>query len=223
MLKIQVIAIGKVKEDWMRQGIAEYQKRLGAYCQFEIIELEEYRLPDNPSEAEIARGLEEEGNRILKKAAGLIFPLCIEGEMLSSPQLAQLISSSTQKSGCLSFIIGGCPEDQLFSAYLSASAGPGAPLRAALPCLLHQCRCQVPQITTSSPELLQASGFFYFMPGKMFHVKHLFANKAGFGAPRPRRRRGAGGAVKPPLRPGGFAAARGALARHLHKIKPPHP
>ena len=100
MLKIQVIAIGKVKEDWMRQGIAEYQKRLGAYCRFEIIELEEYRLPDNPSEAEIARGLEEEGNRI-------IFPLCIEGEMLSSPQLAQLISSSAQKSGCLSFIIGG--------------------------------------------------------------------------------------------------------------------
>ena len=47
MLKIQVIAIGKVKEDWMRQGIAEYQKRLGAYCRFEIIELEEYRLPDN--------------------------------------------------------------------------------------------------------------------------------------------------------------------------------
>ena len=40
----------------MRQGIAEYQKRLGAYCRFEIIELEEYRLPDNPSEAEIARG-----------------------------------------------------------------------------------------------------------------------------------------------------------------------
>ena len=97
MIKIQIIVIGKVKEDWMRQGIAEYQKRLGAYCRFEIIELEEYRLPDNPSEAEIARGLEEEGDRILKKAAGLIFPLCIEGEMLSSPQLAQLISSSAQK------------------------------------------------------------------------------------------------------------------------------
>ena len=43
MLKIQLIAIGKVKEDWMRQGIAEYQKRLGAYCRFEIIGLEEYR------------------------------------------------------------------------------------------------------------------------------------------------------------------------------------
>ena len=107
MLKIQVIAIGRVKEDWMRQGIAEYQKRLGAYCKFEIIELEEYRLPDHPSEAEIARGLEEEGNRILKKAAGLLFPLCIEGEILTSPQLAGLVADSAQKSGCLSFIIGG--------------------------------------------------------------------------------------------------------------------
>ena len=102
-----MVTIGRVKEDWMRQGIAEYQKRLGAYCRFEIIELEEYRLPDNPSEAEIARGLEEEGNRILKKASGLIFPLCIEGDMLTSPQLAELIAGSALKSGCLSFIIGG--------------------------------------------------------------------------------------------------------------------
>ena len=112
MLKIQVIAIGRVKEDWMRQGIAEYQKRLGAYCKFEIIELEEYRLPDHPSEAEIAHGLEEEGNRILKKAAGLLFPLCIEGEMLTSPQLAGLVADSAQKSGCLSLSSAaalGCP------------------------------------------------------------------------------------------------------------------
>lgn len=85
MLKIQVIAIGKVKEDWMRQGIAEYQKRLGAYCRFEIIELEEYRLPDNPSEAEIARGLEEEGNRILKKLPASFFP-CVSRERCSPPR-----------------------------------------------------------------------------------------------------------------------------------------
>ena len=58
MLKMQVIAIGKVKEDWMRQGIAEYQKRLGAYCRFEIIELEEYRLPDNPRSEERRVGKE---------------------------------------------------------------------------------------------------------------------------------------------------------------------
>ena len=75
MLRIQVIAIGKVKEAWMRQGIAEYQKRLGAYCRLELIELEEYRLPDRPSPAEIDRGLEEEGRRILGKGSGLLCPL----------------------------------------------------------------------------------------------------------------------------------------------------
>ena len=85
MLKIQVIAIGKVKEDWMRQGIAEYQKRLGAYCRFEIIELEEYRLPDNPSEAEIARGLEEEETVSSKKPPASFFP-CVSRERCSPPR-----------------------------------------------------------------------------------------------------------------------------------------
>ena len=154
MLKMQVIAIGKVKEDWMRQGIAEYQKRLGAYCRFEIIELEEYRLPDNPSEAEIARGLEEEGNRILPAAGAAHFLLRPKKRLPELYHRRQLWSFPAGKGG-------RCPEDQLFPAYLPASAGPGAPLRAALPCLLHQCRCQVPQITTSFPELLQAPGFFF--------------------------------------------------------------
>ncbi len=107
MLRIQVIAIGKVKEAWMRQGIAEYQKRLGAYCRLELIELEEYRLPDRPSPAEIDRGLEEEGRRILGKVSGLLCPLCIEGEMLTSPQLAQLLAEAAGETGCISFVIGG--------------------------------------------------------------------------------------------------------------------
>lgn len=107
MLKIQVIAIGKVKETWMREGIAEYQKRLSAYAKLELIELEEYRLPEDPGAAEIARGMEEEGKRILKKTEGLVVPLCIEGELFSSPQLAELLEEAAQQTGCISFIIGG--------------------------------------------------------------------------------------------------------------------
>ena len=107
MLRIQVIAIGKVKEAWMRQGIAEYQKRLGAYCRLELIELEEYRLPDRPSPAEIDRGLAEEGRRILGKGSGLLCPLCMAGEMLTSPQLAQLLAEAAGETGCISFVIGG--------------------------------------------------------------------------------------------------------------------
>ena len=140
MLKIQVIAIGRVKEEWMRQGIAEYQKRLGAYCRFEIIELEEYRLPDNPSEAEIARGLEEDGNRILKKASGLIFPLCIEGEMLTSPQLAERLPQLHYRRQLRIIPTGQGgrrTQDQLLPPHLPAPARPCAAVRAALPRLLH--------------------------------------------------------------------------------------
>lgn len=107
MLKIQVIAIGKIKEPWMREGIAEYQKRLSAYAKLELIELEEYRLPEDPGAAEIARGMEDEGKRILKKIEGLAVPLCIEGELLSSMQLAELLKEAAQHTGCISFIIGG--------------------------------------------------------------------------------------------------------------------
>lgn len=107
MLKIRVVAIGKVKDAWMRDGIAEYQKRLSAFCKLEIVELDEYRLPDNPSEAEILRGMQEEGARILKKTEGMVCPLCIEGEMLSSESLAALLEQAAGKSGAITFVIGG--------------------------------------------------------------------------------------------------------------------
>lgn len=108
MLKVQIIAVGKVKEAWMREGIAEYQKRLSAFCRFEIIEVEEYRLGDHLSPAEIARGMEEEGRIILQKAQGsLVCPLCIEGDSLSSEELAAFLSEAAQRTSTVSFVIGG--------------------------------------------------------------------------------------------------------------------
>ena len=108
MLKVQVIAVGKMKEAWMRAGLAEYGKRLSAFCRLEIIEVEEYRLGEHPSAAEIERAMSEEGRHILQKAAGsLLFPLCIEGELLSSEELAGHLADAAQKTGCVSFIIGG--------------------------------------------------------------------------------------------------------------------
>lgn len=108
MLKVQIIAVGKVKEAWMREGIAEYCKRLSAYCHPEIIEVEEYRLGDHPSPAEIARGMEEEGKQILQKAQhSLLCPLCIEGESLSSEELSAFLATAAQKTSSISFVIGG--------------------------------------------------------------------------------------------------------------------
>lgn len=108
MLKVKIIAVGKLKEPWLREGLAEYQKRLAAYCSFSVVEIEEYRLPENPSPAEIERGMCEEGKKILQKAGGsLLCPLCIEGEELPSEGLAAFLQSAAQRTDTVSFIIGG--------------------------------------------------------------------------------------------------------------------
>ena len=108
MLTVKLICIGKLKESYLRDAQAEYQKRLGAFCKIEVIELAEYRLPDNPSDAQIEKGLTEEGKVILAKASGTLIPMCIEGKMLSSTQLADRISKlALEGESTLSFIIGG--------------------------------------------------------------------------------------------------------------------
>lgn len=108
MLNVKVICIGKLKEEYLRQAQSEYQKRLGAFCRLEICELPEYRLPADPSPAEIERGLVEEGKAILQKAKGTLIALCIEGKELSSPALAdRLAQIAVSGESAVSFIIGG--------------------------------------------------------------------------------------------------------------------
>lgn len=108
MLTVKLICIGKLKESYLRDAQAEYQKRLGAFCKIEVTELAEYRLPDNPSDAQIEKGLTEEGKAILAKASGTLIPMCIEGKMLSSTQLADRIAKiALEGESTLSFIIGG--------------------------------------------------------------------------------------------------------------------
>ena len=90
MLNVTLLCVGKLKEDYWRAACAEYEKRLGAFCRFRLIEVAEERLPDTPSAAQIAATVEAEGKRLLdrlpKEAA--VIPLCIEGKELDSPALA---------------------------------------------------------------------------------------------------------------------------------------
>ena len=65
MFEITLITVGKLKEKFYLSAAEEYRKRLGAYCRFRMVELPEYRLPDSPSDAEIAAGLEKEADQIL--------------------------------------------------------------------------------------------------------------------------------------------------------------
>ncbi len=106
-MNINLIVIGKLKEEYLRSACAEYIKRLSRYCTFELHELDECRLSDSPSEKEIAAALKKEAAQIKKYARGLIVPMCIEGKQLTSPELSQkIVSAGVDGQSTVSFIIG---------------------------------------------------------------------------------------------------------------------
>ena len=110
MLNVNIICVGKLKEDYLRAACAEYQKRLGSFCRLNIIELTPARLPENPNDSQIAAALADEGDRILAKISNsdAVFAMCIEGKMFSSEALsAEIDKLAVGGFGSVSFIIGG--------------------------------------------------------------------------------------------------------------------
>lgn len=111
MLKINIICIGKIKEKYFSDAIAEYAKRLSSFCKFSITELSEEKIRSNtPNSSQISEVLEAEGKRILQKigASDYVAAMCIEGKLLSSEELSQTLDNAalTGKS-TVDFIIGG--------------------------------------------------------------------------------------------------------------------
>ena len=109
MFDITLICMGKLKEKFYISAAAEYEKRLSGYCRFQLLELPEVRLPEDPSPAEISTGLEKEADLILSKIPkGAWFcTLTPEGKLLSSETLAQKMQEvklSGKSSAC--FLIG---------------------------------------------------------------------------------------------------------------------
>ena len=109
MFDITLITMGKLKEPFYLSAAAEYEKRMKGYCTFRLLELPEYRLPEDPSPAEIATGLEKEAEQILSKIPkGAWFcVLTTEGKTLSSEAFAQKLKEvklSGKSSAC--FLIG---------------------------------------------------------------------------------------------------------------------
>ena len=109
MFDITLITMGKLKEKFYLSAAAEYEKRLKGYCQFRLLELPEYRLPEAPSPAEISAGLEKEADAILSKIPkGAWFcVLTPEGKTISSEAFAQKLGEvklSGRSSAC--FLIG---------------------------------------------------------------------------------------------------------------------
>ncbi|UXU64263.1 23S rRNA (pseudouridine(1915)-N(3))-methyltransferase RlmH [Staphylococcus agnetis] len=109
-MKITIIAVGKLKEKYWKQAIAEYEKRLNAYTKVEIIEVPDEKAPENMSDKEIEQVKEKEGQRILAKIKpqSTVITLEIQGKMLSSEGLAkELDQRMTQGASDFTFIIGG--------------------------------------------------------------------------------------------------------------------
>ena len=109
MFDLTLIAMGKLKEKFYLSAAAEYEKRLKGFCQFHLVELPEYRLPEDPSPAEISAGLEKEADLILSKIpkGSWFCVLTPEGKLLSSEALADKIRDvklTGKSSAC--FLIG---------------------------------------------------------------------------------------------------------------------
>ena len=108
MLSVKLITLGTLKEKYWRDAVAEYKKRLGAFCKLHIVELKEERIGDNPSEGEIRQALEKEAVRILEQISPRAYPiaLCVEGKQLSSEELADKLGEIAENSSEICLIIG---------------------------------------------------------------------------------------------------------------------
>ena len=94
MQKVNVVCVGKIKESFYREAVAEYAKRLSRFVTFNVREIAE------------GKNLEEEGREILRAAKGYIIALCIEGKKLSSESLAAELKKQYDRGAEVTFIIG---------------------------------------------------------------------------------------------------------------------
>lgn len=109
-MKITILAVGRVREKYLRDGIAEYAKRLGRYCRLEITEVADERTPDGAPKSVEEQIRRTEGERLLRmiRETDYVIALAIDGKMPDSPGLASKLESlGVQGESSLVFVIGG--------------------------------------------------------------------------------------------------------------------
>lgn len=109
-MKITLITVGKIKEKYLKDAIAEYSKRLSRYCKLEIIEVADEKTPDQSSEAVDNAIRDKEGERILKHIRDDMFVITLEiaGKMLTSEELAEKMENlGIQGNSNIVLVIGG--------------------------------------------------------------------------------------------------------------------
>lgn len=109
-MKISLITVGKIKEKYLKEAIAEYTKRLSKYCKLEIVEVADEKTPDNAGEALEDSIRDKEAERIMKHIKDDMYVITLEigGNMLSSEELSTKIEKlGIQGSSHVAFVIGG--------------------------------------------------------------------------------------------------------------------
>jgi len=110
MIKVTIIAVGKIKEKYFTDAIKEYSKRLSRYCKLEVVEVADEKTPDGASEVLEEQIRSIEGERILKniKDKTYVIALAIDGKMPDSVQFANHIDKlAVSGNGNIAFVIGG--------------------------------------------------------------------------------------------------------------------
>ncbi len=109
-MNISFVTVGKLKEKYLKQGMAEYVKRLSAYCKIDIIEVADEKAPEELSDAEMEMVKKKEGQRILSKISpdAYVIALAIEGKQYSSEEFASFLEKlATHGRSKIVFVIGG--------------------------------------------------------------------------------------------------------------------
>ena len=109
-MKIRIIAIGKIKEAYLKEGINEYLNRIKPYCNIEIVEVNDESVNDNPKDAEITKVKNIEGERVLKllKPNDYLIGLDLNKKQYTSPEFAKYIENKFVQGGSsITFVIGG--------------------------------------------------------------------------------------------------------------------
>ena len=110
MLQVKILAVGKIKEKYLKEGIAEYSKRLGAYVRLEIVEVEDEPCPDRATAAEEEKIKQKEAERLLRSVStqDYVIALDIGGKNISSPELAAILADKALSGqSSIAFVIGG--------------------------------------------------------------------------------------------------------------------
>ena len=108
-MKIKVYCIGKIKEQYLKDGINEYLKRILPYSNIEIVEVNDSKVKDNPNQSDIEKAKNEEGNRVLKLIKNdYLIGLDMNKQELKSEEFAVFLDKKLVEGGSIiSFVIGG--------------------------------------------------------------------------------------------------------------------